>query len=165
MVKLLRVEGKLSTGELKGRYLRCDNHREKIRWHAMWLIKGGRRVSEVAEVVGRSQKQVCKWVRVYNKEGEEGMRDKPIPGRPPFLKEGQFEQLDLLLSSPPKQKSRWTGKAIREQILKSFKVEYSLDGIYYILHKKLYKLKSPRPYHYKQDKALQDVFKKTLNQR
>lgn len=160
-MRKLKVKGKLDEGELKRRYLTAEDKRERTRWQVLWLVKGVMSVREVSKVVGRSEKSVRKWIKWYNESGENRIKGKPHKGREPFLKDNQFNRLDKLVGQPPTKGSRWTGCLIKEKIAEMFKVEYSLNGVYKILHRRLFGLKSPRPEHPKANKIQQGLFKKS----
>lgn len=165
-MKPLVVEGRLSESELKKNYLKCKDKREKLRWHALWLGKRGMTAPQIADVVGRSAKSVRKWINRYNRGGAEAIRAVPNKGRSCRLNEKQLLKIEEWLQKPPSQRyGRWTGKLLREKIVEEFGISYSVDGIYYILRKRLYKLIKPRPYHPKVNREIQEKFKKKrLNQ-
>ena len=74
---------------LKQRYLACECPRERMRWHAIWLLadtEHPRTPREVADIVGCTADCVRKLRRHYNVDGEEALRDKrKTNGGRPFL--------------------------------------------------------------------------------
>ena len=159
-MKALEVIGDLSAEELKGRYLGCKNKRERMRWHGLWLVKSGMNAPAVAKVVGRSVLTIRKWIRWYNQEGVNRIKARPNKGRTAWLSQEQFQAMETWLNNPAQQAGRWTGGLLKQKISEEFKIDYSLHGIYYILHRRMYRLKRPRPHHPKIDRQSQEDFKK-----
>ena len=103
---------------------------------------------------------VRKWIQWYNNDGVDRIKARPNKGNTARLTEEQFNSIEEWLNSPFQNGGRWTGKILRQKILEDFKIDYSLDGIYYILHRRMYGLKRPRPHHPKINKQAQEDFKK-----
>lgn len=87
------------------------------------------------------------WIRNWNEEGYNGMKDKPNSGgRPPKLDETDLEELRAEL----KQKDYWTTQEVKGKILDKFGVDLSEDQIRRILRNKLNMLFSkPFPMDYR----------------
>jgi transposase len=82
------------------------------------------------------------WIRKWNEEGYEGLRDKPNPGgRPPKLNEEDLEELRAEL----KKKDYWTTQEVKIKLLEKYGVDLSEDQIRRILRGKLNMLFS-KPY-------------------
>ena len=74
-----RVSPHFSIEALKQRYLECECPRERMRWHAIWLLadtEHPRTPREVADIVGCTADCVQKLHRHYNADGEAALRDK-----------------------------------------------------------------------------------------
>ena len=70
------VSPHLSIEALKQRYLACECPRERMRWHAIWLLadtENPRKPREVADIVGCTPDCVRKLRRHYNADGEEAL--------------------------------------------------------------------------------------------
>jgi transposase len=87
------------------------------------------------------------WIRIWNEEGYDGMKDKPNSGgRPPKLGEEDLEEL----RSELKQKDYWTTQEVKGKILDKFGIDLSEDQIRRILRNKLNMLFSkPFPMDYR----------------
>ena len=82
------------------------------------------------------------WIRNWNEEGYDGIKDKPNSGgRPPKLDEEDLEELRAEL----KQKDYWTTPEVKGKILDKFGVDLSEDQVRRILRNKLDMLFS-KPY-------------------
>jgi putative transposase len=89
-----------------------------------------------------SHNQICIWAKRFEKDGLEGLKDKPKSGRKPRIDEAQlkwFENL-VLHESPTKYKfntETWTAPLLVEVLLKECNLNYSDDTVYILLKKKL----------------------------
>jgi transposase len=82
------------------------------------------------------------WIRNWNKEGYQGIKDKPNSGgRPPKLSEENLEKLKTEL----KKKEYWTTQEVKTELLEKFGVDLSEDQVRRILRGKLNMLFS-KPY-------------------
>jgi len=55
---------------------------EERRKKALLLLKKGFSVTEVASRVGAAIRSVRRWKALYRKDGVNGLKSRPIPGRP-----------------------------------------------------------------------------------
>lgn len=101
---------------------------ERRRLRAIELLDSGNTYREVAEILNSSLSSVVGWVQAYRKKGEEGLKPKPVSGRPTGLNEKQRLRLEkMLLKGPEKagySTDLWTLKRIAEVIKKHFQVKY-----------------------------------------
>src|SRR5919108_1017891 len=101
---------------------------EKRRLRAITLLESCTSYRTVASAVGASLSNIVRWAEVYDKEGSEGLKSKPIPGGPPHLTEAQQKKLEkILLKGALKagySTDLWTLKRIGEVIKKQFEVRY-----------------------------------------
>ena len=74
------------------------------------------------------------WIRNWNEEGYEGIKNKPNPGgRPPKLNEEDLGKLEEEL----KKKDYWTTQEVKVQLLEKFGVDLSEDQVRRILRGKM----------------------------
>ena len=74
---------------------------EKRRLRAITLLESGTSYRTVASAVGASLSNIVRWAEVYDKEGSEGLKSRPIPGRPSQLTEAQQKKLKKILLKGP----------------------------------------------------------------
>ena len=114
----LRLEGKLSS---QSRFMH--------RLHCLLLVGTGRSCYEVAEVFGDDPRSVERWVREFQQNGIDGLREKRHPGRPAILADAQMRELVLALKSIPRELGYaaevWNNKFLRAEILRRFGVTLS----------------------------------------
>ena len=110
----------------------------------------------------RSRAWASDWLKRYDKEGIEGLRDRTKSGRPTEIPEDIEYQIKKELSSS---KQGWTTKQVEELIIKkSSGIKYHYTHIYRILRKWGFKQKIPRKVHVNTaSKEEKDNFKKRQN--
>ena len=108
--------------------------------------------------MNRSNPWASDWLKRYDKEGVEGLKDRPKIGRSPELSEGIGYQIRKEL----KESSQgWTTKQVEELIVERSGIKYHYTHIYRILRKWGFKQKVPRKVHVNTaTKEEKDDFKK-----
>jgi transposase len=110
---------------------------EKRRLQAIRLLKEGQQASIVARWLGASKSSVSRWQQAYREQGKEGLRPKPIPGRPPRLSKVQKAKLvRWLLRSPLAYGYRtdlWTLKRVAHLIEERLHVRYHPNHVWRLL--------------------------------
>lgn len=105
----------------------------------MALLDEGCSQSQVAHRLDVTPAAVCQWVKARRSGGDEALRAKPHPGRPPALNAKQLAQLEkLLLRGPTRYGYRtelWTLRRVAEVIVEQFGVEYDPSGVWHVLRR------------------------------
>ena len=84
------------------------------------------------EELHRSRAWAYKWLKRFDKEGLEGLKDKPRSGRPPDVPKDKLSKIRSELSENP---SGWKAKEIMNIIHRKTGVMYHEVHIYRLLHK------------------------------
>ncbi len=115
---------------------------------------------QVVKEMHRSNPWASDWLKRYDKEGIDGLKDRTKSGRPPELSEETSYQIKQEL----KESSQgWTTKQVEELIIKKSGIKYHYTHIYRILRKWGLKQKVPRKVHVNTaSKEEKDAFKKGL---
>ena len=71
MGRRLSIEWEDSEQSLQDRYQRATDHQDRMRLQALWLLREGRSLSEVASVVGKCYETVRRWTEWYRSGGLE----------------------------------------------------------------------------------------------
>ena len=112
---------------------------EQRRRRAIQLLNEGKGPSEVARAVKASTSSVWRWREAYRTEGWEGLRSRPVPGRPSRLSLAQKEQLLEVLERGPAaagyKTDLWTLKRVAEVIRRRFAVRYTPGHVWTVLVK------------------------------
>ncbi len=160
-----KILDKMTCEELMTEANRIKDTRLRTRVQAMVLLKKGWHQKVVAEAVGASERSIRGWISRYNKGGIDELCDKPRSGATKKLKDsGRFKQ--RVLAGPNHKKDNivtWTGQTLKQVLCDEFNADYSLSGVYLVLHRLGLSWLSPRPYHPEMDSLVQESFKKTSN--
>ena len=98
----------------------------------------------MAKDLHRSKAWASEWLKRYNKEGIEGLKDRTKSGRPPKLS----EEISYQIKQELKESNQgWTTKQVEELIIEKSGIKYHSIHIYRILRKWGFKQKVPRKVH------------------
>jgi transposase len=101
------------------------------------LLLQGRKIGEVAEIVGAAESSVKRWKRAMREGGVDALKAKPHPGPKPRLDAKEKRRLvKILLAGAHKSGYRtdlWTCSRVAEVIAKKFGVHYHPDHVWKIL--------------------------------
>lgn len=137
--KIIQVSGKTSA-ELKELFNTDKKLKQGYRLYAVYQVSIGKKPQDLEDVYNASFKSINNWVHRFNKEGLEGLIDKPIPGRKPKLTEAEKESIKRVVieDSPEKHgynSATWTGPMLINYIEKTYGKIYKKAQIYKILEK------------------------------
>ena len=133
------------------------------RLHALWLLRTGRRIREVAAVLGVHERNVQRWVRWYREGGVATVmaHRRQGPGKPARLTAAQQQQVATEVET-----GRFrTVAQIRRWVAETFGVTYTVGGMYSLLARLRCAPKVPRPLHVKADLDEQERWKKGASRR
>jgi putative transposase len=99
----------------------------------------------VVKEMHRSNPWASDWLKRYDKDGIEGLKDRTKSGRPPELS----KEMVYLIKKELKESNNqgWTTKQVEELIVKKSGIKYHYTHIYRILRKWGFKQKVPRKVH------------------
>lgn len=110
---------------------------ENRRRQAIALLRAGTSYRDVARAVGASLSSVVRWKQAHRRDTRNGLRARPIPGRPPRLTKVQQERLRRALLRGARAAGHttelWTLKRIVRLIETEFAVRYSPVGVWKLL--------------------------------
>lgn len=121
-------------------------------------------VPQAATLLGISERTLRSWLVKFNQIGPDALINKPRPGQPTRLKPEMvdcFKQRICGGARPQDNVCSLRAKDIRRILVSEFGADYSLNGVYFLLHRLGFSSLVPRPYHPKADKSAQENFKKT----
>ncbi len=99
----------------------------------------------VVKEMHRSNPWASDWLKRYDKEGLEGLKDRTKSGRPSL---NMSEEISYQIKQELKESNqRWTTKQVEELIIKKSGIKYHYIHIYRILRKWGFKQKIPRKLH------------------
>ena len=156
----LKIEAEWTERDLAGMARKESDARVRQRILAIRLLAMGQTVPQAAPVVGLKERQVRNWVHRFQAEGLEGLRDRPRPGQPKHLPTEKEEAFKGRIRRPPRGRIL-RGPDVQRMLREEFGADYSLGGVYFLLHRLGFSSLSPRPLHPQTDPDAQDAFKKT----
>jgi putative transposase len=130
----------------------------RTRRHGRWLLRTGRRLSEVAAVLGVHYRTVQQWAAWYRAGGVPAVTAPRAGGhgQPARLSP---EQQAALAEQVATGRFRTVGE-IRDWIAAAYGVAYKVGGVYDVLERLRCRPKVPRPLHVKADPAAQERWKR-----
>jgi len=150
-IKLHRPE---DLTQLRQQSRRQRDAKQRDRYRAILLALEGHEAPAIAQTLGRSRAFVQRWVYAYRDHGLEAIAPQRQTGRPPNLppaKETPFKA--RFLAEPTEADGVCTLRAKEAQriLREEFGVEYTLGGVYDLLHRLGFSSLAPRPRHRKND--------------
>ena len=125
------------------------------------VVYHGRIAAQVAKDLHRSRSWACQWLKRYDRQGLDGLKDIPKIGRPTDLPEEIEYEIKTILTDS---NQGWTTKQVEELITKESGIRYHSNHIYRILRRWGLKQKVPRKVHINTASAEEkDEFKKRSN--
>ncbi|WP_425058205.1 IS630 family transposase [Sporomusa carbonis] len=140
------------------------------RYQALYLFLSGKTCKEVASIVGITANTVCNLHKIYQKEGLEGIPDKPISGRPPrFTSEQRVALKQVIINKVPSEvgfaaEFNWTAGLIGKYIKREYGYDYSIRGITGMLERMGLSYTRPTYVLAQADKQKQEQFVKDFEQ-
>ena len=135
----------------------------KVKERLLLIIKvreDGQIPFRVVEEMHRSNPWASDWLKRYDKEGIEGLKDRTKSGRPSELSQETTYQITKELKES---NHGWTTKQVEELIVKKSGIKYHYTHIYHILRKWGFKQKVPRKVHVNTaSQEEKEAFKKRL---
>lgn len=129
------------------------------RLHALWLLRSGRRMAEVAEIVGIHYATLQQWVRWYRAGGLKEVHSHRKGGRQGKASYLTPEQEQSLVEEAKKGSFRTVGE-MEAWIERQYQVTYRPGSFYYVCERLGLKKKVPRPLSEKADLSAQEEWKK-----
>lgn len=128
------------------------------------LALRGREKEEIAELLGVAKSTVETWAYRYRDQGIDGLRPKKRSGREPTLPRHRHEEFKARMTAGPRAGDgvcTLRGKDAVAILNKEFGVDYSLNGVYGLLHRLNLSCLTPRPRHEKNDPKAMEAFKQS----
>jgi transposase len=106
---------------------RSEESRYDHRLHGLLLVTSGQSCREVARLFGEDASTVQRWVRRFERDGLEGLRDGERPGRPRTIGARQWRKLAVELRATPREfgleASLWDGPLLSEHLRRRYGIE------------------------------------------
>lgn len=134
-----------------------------IRLLAMWKLQTGESMTTVCRLLGKTQKTIREWRRIYEREGLESLlKIHSGRGRKERLQEKLSFENTIKSLQDQRQGGRIQCQDIVEMVAEKYGIHYSRSGMYHVLHRLGFSWITSRSKHPQQDPAVLEAFKKTL---
>jgi transposase len=128
------------------------------------VLKQGKKVSEIGQILGRLPQTINKWIREYKKDGIAGLRAKKRSGRPSILSQQEKKELKKDLQNPATKYGHktdlWTLPVVMRHIKKKYKKKISKTTVWKLLKGLGLSSKKAEKRYYEADKSAQKKFLK-----
>jgi len=151
-----------SIEELKG-VSRVGSNETALRCTALQLLLSGVSKESICQALVVTERALCKWIRLFNEKGVDGIIAKKRPGRTAIISGDQARELSELISHPEKtEREFWTAKAFHGYLGEAYQLECSYQTVVRFFHKQGFALKVPQPWPDRQDEKRREIFLKEL---
>ncbi len=145
--------------ELQNRIKQERNAKQRDRYRAALLAIQGCQTQQIIDALARSRGFVQRWAYAYRDGGIDAIVTKPQPGAKPKLSPKQLQQFIERFAAGPIEtdggRCTLRGSDAIRILEKEFGVNYSVPGVYDLLHRLGFSCLKPRPKHRKQDPQIQ----------
>jgi transposase len=128
---------------------RSEESRYDHRLHGLLLVTTGQSCGQVAHLFDEDATTVQRWVRRFEQNGLEGLREGERPGRPRRLDPGQWRRLQADLRKTPRdfglEANLWDGPVLREHLRRHYQVRLGVRQCQRLFRRGQFRLRKPRP--------------------
>lgn len=144
---------------------RSDESRYDHRLHGLLLVSNGQSCQQVAELFGEDRRTVQRWVKRFEAQGLDGLREGEHTGRPASLDARKWAALGRDLRRNPRAFGHashlWDGKLLSEHLRIRYGVSLGVRQCQRIFGQMEFRLRKPRPLIAQSDPVKVAAFKKT----
>ena len=158
----VEVRKDMTAAVLRKRARGEKNGRVAARMLGIANVLDGMERGAAARAAGMDRQTLCAWVHRYNKEGIEGLRNRPQGCPPRCLTNEQEKEVETFAAQAPEGRLvRWRRADIKAEIEKRFGVVLHERSVGKLLHRLGFRRISVRPLHPQNDPEAVEAFKKT----
>lgn len=152
-----------TAGELYERYRQEKNRHGRDRLHVLWLVRVGKTLTEVSQVVGIPYSTIKRWIDWYRRGGLDPVLRR-TPGQAASGTEAYLtpEQQGRLRREADGGAFR-TAREVQQWIKQRWRISYTRKGIYSLLRRMKITWKVPRPQTAQADPKAQAAWKKGVS--
>ena len=143
---------------------REHNARQRDRFRMALLALRGREKLDIARTLGVAKSTVERWVYAYRDGGIDMLYRRKSPGATPKLTPAQCETFRARMLAGPRGDDgvcTLRGKDAVRILNAEFGVDYTLNGVYDLLHRLGLSCQTPRPRHEKNDPEAMEAFRRS----
>ena len=139
------------------------NAKQRDRYRAVLLALNGKTAPEIAAKLDRSRRFVQQWAYRYRDGGLANLAEQTRSGAPTKLRRADEADFQVRIESGPNGGDgvcTLRGKDLQRILKEEFGAQYTLDGVYDLLHRLGYSCLKPRPRHRKNETDLMHEWKR-----
>ena len=144
---------------------RSEESRYDHRLHGLLLITSGQSCQQVAGLFGEDRRTVQRWVKTFEEQGFDGLREGERSGRPRSLTPRQWKSLEKDLRKSPDEFGLtghlWDGKLLSEHLHRRYDVKLGVRQCQRLFKQMGFRFRKPRPQVAQSDPEKVRTFKKT----
>ncbi|HEV7216962.1 MAG TPA: winged helix-turn-helix domain-containing protein [Chloroflexota bacterium] len=161
MPRQLKIAGHLPVDDLERRYRAARDPVARSQWQIVWQLASGRRIAEVEEQTGYSDRWIREIASRYNRQGPEGIGDRRHGNRgtPRLLSSEQEAELVRALEGPAPDGGLWSGPKVAAWMRQRLGRPIHPTRGWEVLRRLAYRLGRPRPHHTAASPEAQAAFK------
>lgn len=145
--------------------LRSEESRYDHRLHGVLMVSRGMSCGEVAQWLGQDATTVERWVKRFNTDGCDALREGEHTGRIKRLTTDQWDETKRVLRQNPRElgytQNLWDGKLLSHHLCVSYGVTIGVRQCQRMFHEMDLRLRKPRPVIANADPKAQAAYKKT----
>jgi len=165
MRKLEITNAKKKQAIIQQEILRSEESRYDHRLHGVLMISRGMSCGDVAGWLGQDTTTVERWVKRFNSDGCDGLREGEHTGRLKRLTATQWDETWEVLRQNPRDfgypQNLWDGKLLSHHLAASYDVTIGVRQCQRMFHEMDLRLRKPRPVIANADPEAQAAYKKT----
>jgi transposase len=119
--------GRMQVDVLEQEIRRSEESRYGHRLHGVLLVSRGMSCRQAAALLGDSARAVGYWVKNFEQQGLDGLKESERPGRSPRLRESQRKMVRQVLRRAPAAAGvaaeRWNGQVLSDYLRRKLGVE------------------------------------------
>lgn len=165
MEVVMHIELYHTTEELRRLARQTKQAKLAVRLRAIYMAQLGNTAPQIAQSLGYSRRTIQNWVHDYNRQGLQGLQDRPGRGRNGRLNDDQLQWLRQRIDQGPTEEDNvcvFHAGDIQRIIMSQFGIHYSIRSVQRLLRRLGYRYLKPRPEHPKGDPQARKAFKKRL---
>jgi transposase len=165
MRKLEIVNSRKNHVLIRREILRSEESRYDHRLHGVLMVSRGMSCGKVADWLGQDTTSVERWVKRFNADGCDALREGEHTGRRRRLTTGQWDEIRRALRRNPREfgysQDLWDGKLLSHHLAMSYGITIGVRQCQRMFHEMDLRLRKPRPVIANADPEAQAAYKKT----
>jgi transposase len=142
---------------------RSEDSRYDHRLHGVFLLCQGFSCPEVSKILGDSPRIIEYWVKEFNENGFEGLREEKRSGRPSVIDDTILSNIDSDLKQNPTsfgyKQNLWDGKMLSHHLKEKYNIKLGVRQCQRLFNKLDFQLRKPRPVIAKSDDEAKEEFR------